>query len=160
MVVHFLPKSAGISPQALVSHFTILVSYSVLFLTTFRPVAIKFKQCFILLVLFSFVLHFFFFTQPMAIRLSRIDMRSLPFCFKKAKPCTKAKIHLHCWFLVEKGLDETIVYGFGCRLRDIPFCPGFPLDAASTEIEYRLGSPIFFNSSEESVFFFLLPIPL
>ena len=63
---HFLPKSAGISPQALVSHFTIGVVY-LFFFSQVSARSISSNSGLFLADFFSLVPHLPFRTQPMAI---------------------------------------------------------------------------------------------
>ena len=66
---YFLPKSAGISPHCLVSHFNIGVEY-LFSLSHFSARSINPNNFSVSAVRESFVLHFFCFTQLIAFALS------------------------------------------------------------------------------------------
>src|SRR5680860_806736 len=87
---HFRPKSAGISPQTLVSHLTMGVLYE-LFFSQSRARRIKSKSAWFLAVSLSFVLQVRFRTQLRGGGESLWRLGSLFFCFRKASPCTSAK---------------------------------------------------------------------
>ena len=69
MKAYFLPKSAGISPHCLVSHFRILVVY-VFSRNHFSARSISLKSSSVLGSRGSFVLHFFCLIQLIAFTLS------------------------------------------------------------------------------------------
>ena len=133
---YFLQKSAGISPQTFVSHFTIFVE-NVLLFNHCSARSISSKSCWFSKVLSSFVLHFFFKTQLMAVLESVYKSRWLFIFFKCANPWTRAKnspiLFVPFWY----GPLWNSIFFVWVYTPLYSMSPGFPLEAASTAIESK-----------------------
>src|SRR5687768_15566798 len=138
-IAHFLPKSAGFSPHNSVSHFKTTSSRSSFSASQFSALWMMAKRGPLRGVCLSCVLHSPVYTHEIALRESEYTGTCFP-CFSS---------HVRAWTIARNSPTLFVPSGNG-PTRKISFCesvwtprysslPGDPLQAASTQMEGRIG---------------------